>query len=73
VSRTHKLLNMKSSGFGMVYYRMISESDDSDLFFGNKGNTYGGDEMQLALNRVAEVVKVFSRCEKIIELQSPDD
>lgn len=57
----------------MVYYRMINESDDLDLFIGNKGNTYGGDEMQLALDCVAEVVKVFSRYEKIIEFQRPDD
>jgi hypothetical protein len=73
VNGTHKLLNMKSSGFGMVYYRMMSESDDLDLFFGKKGNTYGGDEMQLALDCVAEVVKVFSRYEQIIEFQRPDN
>ena len=66
-------MNRKSAGLGMVCYGMITKLDDSELFFGNKGNTYGGDEMQLTLNCVAEVVKVFSRYEKIIKFQSPDD
>lgn len=73
MSGTHKLLNRKSAGLGMVCYHIITESDDSDLVFGNEGNTYGGDEMQLTLDCVAEVVKIFSRCKRIIKLQSPDD
>lgn len=57
----------------MVYYHIITESDDSNLFLGNKGNTYRGDEMQLTLDCVAEVVEVFNRHEEIAKIQSSND